>query len=444
MSGAAASAGVPGGEARVGVASGEGDEGAVSVVVALRAVGAADSGDVADVVADQGDHHLEPVLRKHRHLGGGSACTSCPAICPGHEPPAVVDQPWEADMRRLIIGDIHGCYQELCDLIAAAELTDEDEIISVGDLVDRGPDDAAVVRFFQTDPRARAIKGNHELKHIRWRKGELGPALSQRICRRTMGEAAWQDAVDWMETLPNSITLPEALIVHGFFEPGVDLEAQHHRVLCGTMSGQRRLSAYGDHWFEHYDGDKPLIVGHLLYSADQPMIRPGRFYGLDTGCCHGMRLTGLLLPEFRIVSVPARADHWAQTRDRNADIRFVGINPAALSWEKATSVLASLRSRKNDGEAAEKAAEVEAVLTAARQAQTTLLARVEVEHIAAIAAVTVDPSDSRAYARAYAGVIGKGSLTGLLHTRRSRGLTVADLERIFPRPSALLKFVAAL
>ncbi|MFT5680698.1 MAG: serine/threonine protein phosphatase 1 [Myxococcota bacterium] len=347
-------------------------------------------------------------------------------------------------MRRLIIGDIHGCFEELCELVAAAGLTEDDEVISVGDMVDRGPGDAAVLDFFRTRPNARAVMGNHELKHIRWRRGELRPALSQRISRRLLGEAGWQSAVDWMETLPNFIELPEALIVHGFFEPGVPLGEQHHRVLCGTMGGQRRLSAYGDLWFEHYDGDKPLIVGHLLYDEDRPVVRPGRFYGLDTGCCHGMRLTGLLLPEFKIISVPARSNHWAATRETHADLRFVGLNPAALSWEKAESVLAAMRRRTDDADAADKADAIDAVLSAARQAQQALLVRIEVDHAAAVAAVTVDPADDRAYARAYAMVIGTSPLAGLLHARRREQLTMAYLEKKFDRPSAMLKFMKEL
>ena len=45
------------------------------------------------------------------------------------------------------------------------------------------------------------------------------------------------------------------------------------------------------------------------------MVWRDRVFGLDTGACHGHTLTGLLLPERRLISVPARADHWAYVRD---------------------------------------------------------------------------------------------------------------------------------
>ena len=41
--------------------------------------------------------------------------------------------------RTLIIGDIHGCYDELRDLLEVAAVAADDVVVSVGDLVDRGP-----------------------------------------------------------------------------------------------------------------------------------------------------------------------------------------------------------------------------------------------------------------------------------------------------------------
>jgi serine/threonine protein phosphatase 1 len=64
-------------------------------------------------------------------------------------------------------------------------------------------------------------------------------------------------------------------------------------------------------WYESADPPKPLICGHLDYLRDgTPLIHRRSVYGLDTGCCHGGYLTGLLLPEFRIIQVRARTDHW--------------------------------------------------------------------------------------------------------------------------------------
>ncbi len=85
------------------------------------------------------------------------------------------------------MGDIHACWDEFRRLLEACGRRAEDEVVSIGDLVDRGPDPLPVVEFFMNDPNAAAILGNHEDKHIRTRTGELQPALSQQIAKLQMG-----------------------------------------------------------------------------------------------------------------------------------------------------------------------------------------------------------------------------------------------------------------
>jgi serine/threonine protein phosphatase 1 len=214
----------------------------------------------------------------------------------------------------LVIGDIHGCYVELLDLLDRAGLGADEDIVAVGDILDRGPAGPQVLDFFRQTPRASSILGNHERKHLRSARGELAPAASQKITRAQFG-AVYPDCLAFLATLPRHRELPEALIVHGFWEPGVPLERQRDTVLTGTLSGEDYLARhYARPWYELYDGAKPLIVGHRDYHRDgRPLVYRDRVFGLDTDCCRGGRLTGLLLPQFRLVSVPARADHWQQT-----------------------------------------------------------------------------------------------------------------------------------
>src|SRR5205085_11577113 len=57
--------------------------------------------------------------------------------------------------RHIIIGDIHGCFTELLELLERVHLTDDDIVVSVGDLVDRGPDSPRVLAYF----RERCARG---------------------------------------------------------------------------------------------------------------------------------------------------------------------------------------------------------------------------------------------------------------------------------------------
>ena len=67
-----------------------------------------------------------------------------------------------------------------------------------------------------------------------------------------------------MSRLPLYLDLLDALVVHGYFEPGIPLSQQRATVLCGTMGGDNYLHAQYDRpWYEMCDGDKPLLVGTI-------------------------------------------------------------------------------------------------------------------------------------------------------------------------------------
>lgn len=209
----------------------------------------------------------------------------------------------------LIIGDIHGCHAELLDLLDNAGIGDDDLIVSVGDIVDRGPDPLACIEFFRNRKNSVVLCGNHERKHVR---GVL--SYSQQVAKLQIGEH-YDDHVRWLATLPYHWERDDVRVVHWGLFPGVPLDQVPEDVLAGTASGDTKLKErYGDKpWYDFYDDDKPVVFGHSVVGAE-PLVLRDRIFGIDTGACHGMRLTGLLLPEMRIVSVPARMDHWAKVR----------------------------------------------------------------------------------------------------------------------------------
>ncbi|MDP2309610.1 MAG: metallophosphoesterase [Pseudomonadota bacterium] len=223
--------------------------------------------------------------------------------------------------RTLIIGDIHGSWDELQDLFARVGLTDEDVVVSVGDLVDRGPAPGEVVAWFRGRANAVVVCGNHERKHVR---GTM--SHSQDITRLQLG-AGYADAVAWMGTLPYWYETDAVRVVHAALIPGVPLAETPQDILCGTVSGEERLKKRlaaahpegthpegtpGPWWHELYDDPKPVVFGHHVVEA--PIVREGRVYGIDTGCVHGWSLTALVLPSFELVSVPSRGDRWREVR----------------------------------------------------------------------------------------------------------------------------------
>ncbi len=92
-------------------------------------------------------------------------------------------------MKTFIIGDIHGCFTELQELLDKAGILDDDLIIALGDIVDRGPDLVKVLDFFCNHPTRLSLMGNHERKHVRGARHEVRLALSQIISREEFGPA---------------------------------------------------------------------------------------------------------------------------------------------------------------------------------------------------------------------------------------------------------------
>lgn len=224
----------------------------------------------------------------------------------------------------LIVGDIHGCWDEFRDLLDAAGPGPADRIIAVGDLLDRGPEPRRVLEFFRTTPNAMSVMGNHERKHIAGHEGRVAYALSQRIVVHDLGDD-YEECVEFFRTLPLYWETPHARIVHAFFEPGVALDRQRDVVLCGTLTGENYLKKkYPKPWYEMYDGP-PIVVGHRNYSGGrEPFVHRDRVYGIDTHGYGGGALTGIVLPDFRFVAVRARKDHWAERRRAYAWLEDLG------------------------------------------------------------------------------------------------------------------------
>lgn len=317
-------------------------------------------------------------------------------------------------MQTLVIGDIHGCYEELQDLIQKAELSEEDRIISIGDCVDRGPDTPAVLKFFKEQRNARLIMGNHERKHVRASRHEVKLSRSQIISRIQFGDE-YPNALEFLGSLPLYLDLPEALVVHGYFEPGVPVAQQRPSILCGTMGGDKHLQKhYSDPWYELYDGSKPILVGHQNYSGtDQPFVYRDRVFGLDTDCVTGKSLTGLILPSFRFVSVPSRANHWLRVR-RQYTPPHSNLHPVRVEYSWAPSDLENLQ---------------------------TMITTINREAAEIMQALLIDPTfaalPARRQAKLFSERAGTGSHAALLHLARLGQLKEETARKVLKSPDAL-------
>lgn len=220
-------------------------------------------------------------------------------------------------MRRAIVGDIGGCFDELQRLLDAVGLAEGDEIISAGDMIDRGPKSPEVVHFFKQERTRRAVKGNHERKHERVWRGLLGASAFGRNQQETLRQfrergsalgVSYEGAIEYFAGLPLFLEFPEAIVVHAGLTYGIPWGEQNEKILTGAgfRPENRRHPTELFNWCASYPRDaKPVIFGHAgIAKAPWPFPQRENLWPIDTGCASGGHLTAVTLPDFRIYQVP--------------------------------------------------------------------------------------------------------------------------------------------
>lgn len=274
-----------------------------------------------------------------------------------------------------VVGDIHGCLDELVAIEAriarhAARREKLPLLVSVGDLIDRGPDSAGVVRRFREGAAAgthAAVLGNHEQEllrvmaefapHVLAPHGGLPPSaggsladvhaagarpMARRLPWREyrafarlnwLGQGGSQALESWGVDpwRPATWRLPEldaaflcGLPLHWENEAAV---ATHALARADELALARRRAAGspvdGAAWCDAVHGllwrreppDDPPDAMRIHVSGHTPLPRPrrpwhGRALQIDTACVYGRRLTAWCVETGQMLSVPARQTGW--------------------------------------------------------------------------------------------------------------------------------------
>ena len=208
------------------------------------------------------------------------------------------------ESRTIVVGDIHGCYDELMDLLDQLGFAASDLIVAVGDLITKGPKSREVLELFMTDSRFKTVIGNHDLALRRvWNGEEVDLKPSQKETLKEL-KADKDRFLPFLNSLPFMIDLGSHLVVHAGVRPNVALHSQTTKDLTQIRTlGDDPESKEGTPWYQVYVGEKFVLFGH--WPSPQP--RRGKMaLGLDTGCVYGYQLTAYTIETGELNSVPAR------------------------------------------------------------------------------------------------------------------------------------------
>jgi len=233
------------------------------------------------------------------------------------------------------VGDIHGHLGTFRALVHRLKLGDEDRIICLGDMIDRGPDSAGLIEFIRSDNRIICLKGNHELMALSSLQEdgvvELWQPWLARGGRSTWGSYIVQaegdlyeakrlfaDDLMWMDNLPNHIVLDKLRLVHAGYDPRMPLDSQ----------GDKELLWIRKRFYEHeyaIDPYRTVIFGHstttkvgpapgeVVHSPIQLNDERPAWIAMDIGAYNHVSpgLAAMNLSSFRIVKQGTlRSERW--------------------------------------------------------------------------------------------------------------------------------------
>jgi len=206
--------------------------------------------------------------------------------------------------KTIVVGDIHGCFDELSDLLEKTNFGSDDRLVSVGDLITKGPKSREVLDLFMTDKRFSAVIGNHDLAiRRRWNGEKFKLKASQKPTHKELKKEK-EKYLPYLNSLPFIIDLNTHLVVHAGLRPGVALHSQTTDDLTELRTlGPDKTSRDGTPWYDVYGGEKIVLFGH--WPAAEPRLGHNAI-GLDTGCVYGHKLTALIIETGEFVAVPAR------------------------------------------------------------------------------------------------------------------------------------------
>ncbi|MDW7773809.1 MAG: metallophosphoesterase family protein [Desulfobulbaceae bacterium] len=205
-----------------------------------------------------------------------------------------------------VIGDIHGCYEPLVNMLQLIGNT-EDTLIFLGDYIDRGPESKKVVDLLvqlkKDLPRVITLLGNHESMFLRFLNGR-----DQEFFMLNGGQETLESyGIDPLSDYEPSSFVPEehlaffaGLLLHWEDEKNIYVHAGLKPGLHLSLQTDWCIWARDEFIYSSCNFGKRVVFGHTVFK--EPYVRPEKI-GIDTGAVYGGNLTCLVLPDEEFITV---------------------------------------------------------------------------------------------------------------------------------------------
>lgn len=253
-----------------------------------------------------------------------------------------------SNSRTVLFTDIHGCLDELSDLLDMIKPTRDDTLLGFSDIVDKGPSPAETVQFVrklsETIPTT-LVFGNHEYKLHRFKnKYDVDRSKAMKMKRSDeledtvlkLNEDDWK----WLKTAKSWAKIPgrESIIVHAGIQHAVktlpeqnvfslskdEIGSMSHLWFTRYVNPAGFMVTFGSEktddcfWAETYDGRfGHVYFGHQPFFKDEPVKYP-HATGFDLGCVNGGKLAAIVIDDDQIncVSVKSKREYSSPYKDR--------------------------------------------------------------------------------------------------------------------------------
>jgi len=195
------------------------------------------------------------------------------------------------------IGDIHGCLDPLRRLMEKIHLSEADELVFIGDYIDRGPDSKGVIDYLLTlRGRYTFLMGNHERMFLDFLQGKDRFLFLYNGGTETLESYGGVGKIpaahlDFLNRLLLYYETDDHLFVHGGIRPGIPIQEQDSKDLLWI---REEFYAYPGRY------PKTVVFGHT--PMREVLMEVDRI-GIDTACVYGNKLTCLILPSRQVIQV---------------------------------------------------------------------------------------------------------------------------------------------